>query len=710
MCSPSLEHEAARLAALRECDIMDTEPEPAFDELTRLAATICQAPIATVCLVDDHRQWNKSVVGTSSRESGRDECFCGYAINNLGPLIVPDATKDPRFANIPEVLGKPFFRAYAGIPVVLPDGHALGMLCVIDKKPRSFTVEQVDALHMLARQTAAQLELRRRTRLHAKLESKLRASEERYRGVVESQTELICRFKADTTLTFVNDAYCRRAGKRPEEIIGRSFLDFIPVSQHDGLREHLASIPPSGEPVKYEHAGPRPDGTIGWQRWTDRAILNRAGEIVEYQGFGWDVTDRKLIELALLKSESKFRSVAQYSPFGLFVTNIYGDCTYANPAYERISGLTEQQALGKGWIAAIHPDDLDRVVHEWYSAAREARDFASEHRFVHPDGRTVHSMVRVAPFHNEHGVEGFVGTVKDCTDYYLSRESLKHANAQLRETNLRLEQRHNELVQLAYAMTHDLQTPVATISGVVNILESRLGMDGSATVAANLARARRAADRLTDMLDSLMLYAKSGGEQLELRTLNVGAVLREVVREHFAGDQHNGVVVERADDAQIRADHNALERCLVNLLHNAVKFSGASRPDPRVQASVEVNERTVRATIKDNGPGIPPEKIEQMFLPFKRGPLAGRGTGLGLSTVRRYIEGFGGRVWLESDGYSGTTANIELPLHAENLAERNQPHDNPHDQARDQAANPAPPTVVTVSSRSASQSPQPESK
>jgi len=152
------------LSVLWQYEILDTVPEEIFDELADLAALICEAPIALISLVDEDRQWFKARVGTTLKETTRDISFCAHAILGTELFIVPDATKDERFKHNPLVTTKPKIRFYAGAPLVTPDGHALGSLCVMDKVPRTLREPQRQALQTLARHVITQLELRRHAR------------------------------------------------------------------------------------------------------------------------------------------------------------------------------------------------------------------------------------------------------------------------------------------------------------------------------------------------------------------------------------------------------------------------------------------------------------------------------------------------------------------------------------------------------------------
>jgi len=161
--------EATRLAALREYNLLDTDPEAVYDDLTQLAALVCGTPFATVTLIDADRQWFKSVVGLDVRETPRDVSFCAHAILQSEMMIVPDAAQDPRFAGNPYVTGAPYIRFYAGVPLITLEGHALGALCVIDQKPRQLSPAQEAGLRTLARQVVSRIETTRQAVVQTRL-------------------------------------------------------------------------------------------------------------------------------------------------------------------------------------------------------------------------------------------------------------------------------------------------------------------------------------------------------------------------------------------------------------------------------------------------------------------------------------------------------------------------------------------------------------
>ena len=155
-----LDDEDGRLAALRRYDVLDTAPEEPFDRLTELVRTVLGVPVAAVSLIDEHRQWFKSIAGLSVCETSREISFCSHAIKKREALIVPDATLDVRFSDNPLVTGEPRVRSYLGIPLETPDGYNVGALCAIDYKPRDFSANDVSILTNFAKLVLNELELR----------------------------------------------------------------------------------------------------------------------------------------------------------------------------------------------------------------------------------------------------------------------------------------------------------------------------------------------------------------------------------------------------------------------------------------------------------------------------------------------------------------------------------------------------------------------
>jgi serine/threonine-protein kinase len=162
MLEPAIpDDEEKRLALLKACNIIYTPAEEAFDDVARLAAELCGTEIALITLVDSDYQWFKARVGVEQRGTPRDLSFCGHCINHRHPLVVEDTHRDARFADNPLVTGDPYIRFYAGVPLLVDEGSAVGALSVADRRPRNITPRQIESLERLAKQIARELRLRR---------------------------------------------------------------------------------------------------------------------------------------------------------------------------------------------------------------------------------------------------------------------------------------------------------------------------------------------------------------------------------------------------------------------------------------------------------------------------------------------------------------------------------------------------------------------
>lgn len=184
-----LEDESERLLELRKYHILDTLPEPAFDEIAQVASRVCDTPIALISLIDENRQWFKSKVGSDAQETHRDLAFCSHAIRDpLHLFVVEDTLEDSRFWDNPLVTADPKIRFYAGHPLATPSGHALGTLCVIDKVPKILTLEQRETLRLLGNQVVIQLELRRALRRATEAQDQFKESEKQREDLIRKLT------------------------------------------------------------------------------------------------------------------------------------------------------------------------------------------------------------------------------------------------------------------------------------------------------------------------------------------------------------------------------------------------------------------------------------------------------------------------------------------------------------------------------------------
>lgn len=256
MAYKTTDTETQRLEELHRYAILDTPPELAFDELTRLASKLCATPIALVSLTDKARHWFKSRVGMPLTEIPRDRAFCAEGIAHHEVMIIEDTLADSRFADHPLVTGDRGIRFYAGSGLHTPNGFALGTLCVLDCIPRRLTQSQRETLELLARQVSQLLESRRISR-------ELADSEARYSSILDRVGDALFSVDAYGRLTYASSSWPTLMGRAAQSSVGTALLDHFSGAARQAIAQMLIDAQArDATTIDVEHT--REDGTRGW--------------------------------------------------------------------------------------------------------------------------------------------------------------------------------------------------------------------------------------------------------------------------------------------------------------------------------------------------------------------------------------------------------------------------------------------------------------
>lgn len=375
-------NDSLRLEALRQYDVLDSLPEQAFDDLTELAARICETPISLISLLDDQRQWFKSAIGVSLRQSPRETSFCNQAILQKDIFVVQDAAADERFSDNPLVTGEPGIRFYAGTPLRNPAGHALGTLCVIDRVARQLTRQQMDALQVLGRQVMSQLELRRQTRRLAEgeqllrrdleerklTEAALRESEARLSHALDATLDGLWDWNIETGAVHFSPQWARLLGYAPDEVPQRVEFFFTVLHPDDisrvqqVLEDHLQGrTPVKQDEVRLRHKS----GHYLW--FLDRgkvAERDSAGRPLRMVGTITDITTRRQLEEQLRQSR-QLEAIGQLAggvahDFNNILAAIMGnaelglaDTSPDHPAHESLLGIRAASNRARSLVQQI---------------------------------------------------------------------------------------------------------------------------------------------------------------------------------------------------------------------------------------------------------------------------------------------------------------------------------------------------------------------
>ncbi|HWR34312.1 MAG TPA: PAS domain S-box protein [Clostridia bacterium] len=656
------ENQDGRLAALARYTVLDTDPEPIFDNITQLAAVLCGTQMSALTLIDHKRQWIKSTHGLRVTETACDiSLFGSYTILGNDVFEVSDTKADPRFANNPVVLSSPHIRFYAGVPLVTTDGFAIGSLAVLDRDPRKLEPHRADALKLLARQAMTQLELlRERTESCGQVGLLVQAS--------PLPTMVV---DLEGRVTQWNPAAEQLFGWTAQEVLGR-VNPIVPRGTgglhgavlHDVLHGKIIT---SVESTRKHKNGSAVDVSI-----SASPIKSNNGRIIGAFVLYQDIRETKRTTRQLEESLSVLRATLESTTDGILVVDRAGIIQAFNKKFLDIWKMPAP-AIGSGMNAEALRSAMDQISEPQPFAARvkelhKAPERESFDVVELKDGRVLERYS--APQRRGEEIVGRVWSFRDVTGRV-------HLEAQLRQS-----QKMEAVGSLAGGIAHDFNNLLSIIIGHTALLQSELPPTSESL--RRVEEVRDAADRASTLVRQLLTFSRkqsAHSEVLELNTVvrNIFNLIKRLLGEDIE------LSLQLAHVAlPIKADHAKIEQILMNLVVNArdamthggrliittdvhvanVPFSDASN----------IRGDSAELRVADTGPGIDATVLPRIFEPFFTTKEVGKGTGLGLSTVYAIVRQLGGDISVTSQLGEGTEFRVLLPIVSE-LAGVPQPKD-----------------------------------
>jgi len=396
--------ETKRLNALSSYNVLDTLPEKEYDAITRLASYICQTPIALVSLIDSERQWFKSKVGLELNETHRMDAFCSHTILHDEIMEINNAIEDETFKNNIFVKGDAHIRFYAGAPLIDPDGHRLGSLCVIDTVPRKLSPEQRDALRTLADEVMSHFLLKKQK---ADLETSVKTHKEFF-NLFNTSAEIHFIADKDAHIELVNNAVSSILGYAAYQVIGKSLWDFVVGKDRDQYALLIEKATATGTRFELET---RTVSLNHEEKWIGWCGIHTAGK---WYASGRDITYQKKI-LAELEQLSL---VASKMINGVVISNADDRIIWTNDAFEKITGYNYSEAENECLRDLIFVQKGEHSTTDEYDKLTRNEKAGSVHIYVtRKDGKHIWLSVINSVIYNKQGeVDRHIKIIADITE------------------------------------------------------------------------------------------------------------------------------------------------------------------------------------------------------------------------------------------------------------------------------------------------------
>ncbi|GFO55280.1 PAS domain-containing sensor histidine kinase [Geomonas sp. Red276] len=492
-------------------------------------------------------------------------------------------------------------------------------------------------------------------------EELLRQSEERYRKVVEDQTETISRFDANGELTFVNEVYCRIFGQTRQEVLGRSWHPAAYPADVASIEEKLSTMTPDNPVVVIENRITNGAGEIRWMQFVNRGFFDTDGRLVETQSVGRDITERKQAKERLREAMQFSEQVISSAGEGIVVYDLDLRLRVWNPFMESLCGLKAGEVLGSGPERSLPFEDAQQVRDALESALEGDGAGGLDLTYRVPEaGRQGWASLLPSPLLNTRGeVVGVLCTIRDITFRKELENELLLALGQAREVNVAMK-------RLVSTVAHEFRTPLGLLTGSVDVLDRYWDRLTPEKRAEQNARIRNAARQIAHLVDSVTSYEVSGrvrGKAKAPLSLEVEESCRAIAQEVETvwGGGHRFTLTVAEGIGTVPIDEVLFRRIVQNLLNNAFRYTPTGG---KVELRLAREGDSLLLEVADDGIGIPEEEQPHIFEAFYRSSNVEtrRGLGLGLSIVRDALDTLGGEIRVASATGEGTVMLVEIPL------------------------------------------------
>lgn len=675
MTAPLPANEALRLAALHDLDILDTEAEPAFDDIAAMACAVMNAPVSTLSLTDDTRLWFKARCGLTIQQVDRDSSVCAHTILQREPLIVPDLRLDARFADLPRVTAGPQVRSYAGAPLWTADGYCIGTLCVVDFVERSWSDAEVAQLARLASVAVSQMELRRSAMVAVEQAEHLRAlaaQDTRFRLIVESMTEGVCVIDRSGQIISANEMAARILGLTMDELLGRSHRD----ARWKTIREDGADFPGEEHPAALAlTSGQRvfdvvmgvhvPPDRTRWIRINAAPVYDPGDDVPIHVVVTFeDITERRADKERIEANEARLELALKIASAASWDIDLESGRHHSSRTSGTLFGRDVSQELRTDFWSLVHVDDRARVKAAWKANFAKGLPLEIDHRIVRADGevRWVHAFSAFKVNAEGRHIRSF-GLLMDVT-------ARKTQEIRLAEALEAAEAANRAKRAFLANMSHELRTPLNGVMSAAGALAQIVRTDEKRELTTIMTDSAKLLERIvSDVLD----YSKIEAGKLDITVapFNLTADLCAVVQAAQVTAEEKGLTFTCTVNQRARGIYDGdllrVKQILHNLLSNAVKFTDAGSVDLRVDAVMAPDGVAhIGFEVEDTGIGFDPAVADRLFERFMQADadITRRfgGTGLGLAISRSLALLMGGELTAISAPGKGSTFRFRLPV------------------------------------------------